>query len=184
MSFRRAPHGACELKWLYYTLFSVICQVAPRMGRVSWNLFIFQCSYLQKGVAPRMGRVSWNFYLFLNFLLTLGRAPHGACELKCILLKFCLIICISRAPHGACELKFLFTFYIASIGWVAPRMGRVSWNMQAVYIIASFKLSRPAWGVWVEICYYHHKHDPKLHVAPRMGRVSWNFKPFLPFTAC
>ena len=103
----RAPHGACELKSkiLFYCFFELLSRpawgvwveivhvlqsikqsvhVAPRMGRVSWNLILWGVMFLcYTTVAPRMGRVSWNY---LNYIINdfhLCRAPHGACELKC-----------------------------------------------------------------------------------------------------
>ena len=116
-----APHGACELKFLFSYRRGVFPVTLPT-ERVSWNfLLFFPLFLLVLSRSPRSvwveiifllvdsqptfvtlptERVSWNLCKNWKWLEISSHAPHGACELKFPPLFLSLLIFLSRSPRS------------------------------------------------------------------------------------
>ena len=166
-----APRGACELKSQYDAKELTADAVTPREGRVSWNVvYVHNLSY--EFVTPREGRVSWNFCNQCKGRLWECHAPWGACELK-LHQVYDSGWGQGHAPRGACELKWQDWGFGEENQWSRPARGVWVEICFLVEILVENRKSRPARGVWVEI-----PNPLKIYgrnaVTPREGRVSWN----------
>ena len=106
-----APHGACELKLLFYTN-----RMSCGVSRSPRSVWVEIKNNLEQ-------------YLFLTC-----HAPHGACELKYCLsvVKYYYVLC--HAPHGACELKCYANSKRDLRALVTLPTERVSWNNNSIAI--------------------------------------------------
>ena len=106
-----APHGACELKFVFLVFSFLLYPVTLPTERVSWNFVFFPLVHHYLVTLPTE-RVSWNAKAegIINELLS--HAPHGACELKLLIFPTATIF-LRYAPHGACELKLCNFCFVA-----------------------------------------------------------------------
>ena len=128
-----APHGACELKLLFYT--NRMSFGVSRSPRSVWveiknNLeqYLFLTCHAPHGACELKYCLS-----VVKYYYVLCHAPHGACELKLYFLKSIYIL-PCHAPHGACELKCYANSKRDLRVLVTLPTERVSWNNNSIAI--------------------------------------------------
>ena len=146
--------------------------VTPRKGRVDWNVYGKICVVLLT-VTPRKGRVDWNFSCsVICYFWDYSHAPQGACGLKfdCRTVR---LVFGCHAPQGACGLKW-FDRKASTKNCIrhAPQ-GACGLKFRKPQVSVRADESRPARGVWIEICPYR-DWCAFAWVTPRKGRVDWN----------
>ena len=169
-----ASHEACELKYRNAWNAWISCEVTPRMRRVSWNRFY--CRHPEYCWCHASHEACELKYLTnIQQLKDLGHASHEACELKYTafgtygpagqsrlawgvwveILQFCLFPFWKpgHALHEACELKWqAFALWRARKSHASHEACELKFDK--IYLWNRHKVSRLAWGVWVEIYRY------------------------------
>ena len=155
-------------------------------------VFVFDCfSYC---VAPHDGCVDWNRHLANHKKSHLRRTPRWVRGLK-LTKENKSSKRYSRTPRWVRGLKWTSLKQLEDLGYVAPHDGCVDWNTRIDDHTASWSLSHPTMGAWIEIntlcvtdsipkshptmgawieIWIVYAHLSTFDVAPHDGCVDWN----------
>ena len=169
--YRHVSHEACELKCR-----DTKSEIPGKWSRLAWGVWVeIGGSYYisqRKWVTSRMRRVSWNSKEIANKISLLQSRLAWGVWVEMVLENFIhLVLDVTPRMRRVSWNSIVPVIFISSA--VTPRMRRVSWNCLPVGADCGCRMSRLAWGVWVEIAVEPDSIQPCL-VTPRIDGMFGN----------